>query len=209
MKNFLNEIQKMEVEIKKINSRLAPIAVSMVQENMKDPSHKLNAPLTKKLKNGGAKPLFNTGATRASITYDLKDEGFVIGTNLKHASIINNGGLIKPKKAKQLALPTTRQVKLRADALGVKKLLNSLKKAGWNIIFRNHKIYGKAPYGAKAFGLKLKTKLNKNVKSKNQGVLYLLFYRTPKVKVPKREFMRLSNSQKKELLDLTYEILTK
>ena len=52
------------------------------------------------------KPLIDTGALRGSISEDSGNEHAVVGTNLIYAAIHNFGGVIRPKSAKALAIPT-------------------------------------------------------------------------------------------------------
>ncbi|MBE8578708.1 HK97 gp10 family phage protein [Vibrio sp. OPT18] len=211
---FLKELERKEKAIKSIAHKLAPIAVGMVQQNMDGP-FKPNAPLTRRLKNGGSRPLRDTGETRASISSYVRNDTVFVGTNKPHAPLINNGGTIKPKRSRRLAIPTTRQVKKRSDALGVKKTLTWLEDNGWKIFFRPKSIMGRAPVGAKPFGLKIKSKHNKNARKRKdgsysenaKGVFYVLFYRSSGIKVPKREFMYLKAEQEEMLKSITMKAL--
>ncbi|WP_108945620.1 hypothetical protein [Shewanella halifaxensis] len=201
MDSFLRALALEEEKVKRLSGKLAPIVVGMVQQNMENPSFKANSSLTKKLKNGGAKPLFNTGETRASMTYKQKDGGFDVGTNKRHAKILNDGGKIKPIRSQKLAIPANKQVKQRVDAWGVRKTLKWLEDAGWRIIFRPRSIMGKAPHGARPFGEKVNARMNRNNKKKAQGVWYVLFFRSSSISVPKREFMTLTTEQTAQLIE--------
>ncbi len=130
--SFIDALKARERNIAKLNKKLAPLVVTFVQQNMNGP-FKPNAPLTKSLKNSGSKPLINTGDTRASISSQPLDEGFEVGTNKPYARILNDGGTIKPKRSRKLAIPTTKQIKKRSDAWGVKKTLTWLESQGWRI----------------------------------------------------------------------------
>ncbi|MGR5240223.1 hypothetical protein ACPV36_04940 [Photobacterium damselae] len=212
--DFLGELKKYEQQVKKVGATLAPLAVTFVQQNMDGP-FKPNAPLTKKLKNGGSKPLFNSGDTRASISSQQLKSGFEVGTNKPHARILNDGGEIKPKRSSKLAIPTTRQVKMRSDAWGVKKTLTWLEASGWKILFRPRSIVGRAPPGAKGFGLKIKTKRNKNARKRKdgtyapeaKGVFYVLYYRSSGTKVPARPFMYLNKDQEKLMVKTAQQVM--
>lgn len=212
--DFLTELRQYEQRINRVNASLAPLAVTFVQQNMDGP-FKPNASLTKKLKNGGSKPLFNTGDTRASISYQKFNGGFEVGTNKPHARMLNDGGTIKPKRSSKLAIPTTKQVKMRSDAWGVRKTIKWLESNGWKIFFRPRSIMGRAPPGGRAFGLKIKGKNNKSARKKKdgtyaegaKGVFYVLYYRSSGTKIPARPFMYLKPEQEQQLLDTAKRII--
>ncbi|MCY9855818.1 hypothetical protein [Vibrio mediterranei] len=199
MKAFLKALDDMQVRLSQLPDVIDPFAVQAVRDNIKNAPHKANAPLTKKLKNGGAKPLFDSGELYASITSEREGLNVIVGTNKVYAPLVNSGGLVKPKRARQLAIPTTLGVKRKSDALGVRALLKSLESQGWKIFYRPHSIIGRAPVGGKALGLKINSKLNRSNKKANKGVAYVLFRRVPKVKVPGRQFMLLTDEQQTRL----------
>lgn len=213
MRDFLIELAAQERRIGQVSEQLGPIVVGMVQQNMNGP-FRPNSTLTKSLKNGGSKPLFDTGDTRASISFIANQNSLVVGTNKPHAPLINNGGIITPKNAARLAIPVTRQVKLRTTAWGVRKTLKWLEGIGWKIFFRPASIMGRAPPGAKAFGKRIKAEKNKDpIKQDGEytegskGVFYVLYFRAKKVKVPKREFMLLHPPQVELLIDTAKELM--
>lgn len=214
--SFLKALKEREQNIAKLNTKLAPLVVTFVQMNMNGP-FKPNSALTKSLKNGGSKPLMNTGDTKASISYQALGDGFEVGTNKPYARILNDGGTIKPKRSRKLAIPTTRQLKQRSDAWGVKKTLTWLKGQGWRIFFRVNSIMGRAPPGAKGFGLKVKSKHNKNARKRKdgtysegaKGVFYVLYYRSAGIKIPARRFMYLSDEQETQLISTAEAIINK
>ena len=211
---FIDALKKREKAIMTLGHKIGPLAVTMVQQNMDGP-FKANAPLTKQLKNNGAKPLKDTGDTRASINYKVQGENTIVGTIKPHAKLINDGGTVKPKHSQKLAIPVNKQVKRRTNAWGVKKTLRQLEAKGWRIFFRPKAIMGRAPPGAKPFGLKIKSKHNKNARKQKdgtynesaKGVFYVLFYRSSSIKVPKREFMKLSEPQEKTLTRIIERVL--
>lgn len=203
MKAFLNELKTIAAQIDKLPEQLAPFVTQAVRDNMKSGNFKANSPLTQSLKNGGAKPLFDSGETYASITSETSQGLIRTGTNKAHAPLINYGGVVKPKKAKSLMIPTTRQVKKTSDAKGIKKTLKALEDKGWHILWRPSSVIGIAPKGAKNFGLKLKGS------KEHDGTAYLLFYRARKITVPAREFMMLTDEQQLELMIMAEEMLAK
>ncbi len=64
-REFLSQIGQ---RVQNVLPEIAPEVRDFIVENIKKGEHKPNAPLTKKLK-GSSKPLMDTGALRASITY--------------------------------------------------------------------------------------------------------------------------------------------
>lgn len=207
MKVFLDALEKTQRTVNSLPEQLAPFGLQCVRDNMKHGKFKPNSTLTKNTKNAGAKPLFDTGETYASLTYTADDDGYRVGTNRPHAALINDGGVIKAKKSRQLAIPINKQVKKRTEVYGVRKTIAWLESQGWKIFYRPHSIMGRAPLGARAFGKKVQTKSNKNSKTKQTGVFYVLYIRTPKVTVPKREYMYLSEAQQKEQAQMAQTLL--
>lgn len=196
--DFVKRLRSMGAVIKTFPQKLAPLAVTSVQLNMDGPFTP-NAALTQSLKNKGAKPLFDTGETRASITYTADDRSFTVGSPLPHTKLINFGGSVVPKKAKSLLVPSTKALKRKTKAMGIRRVLDDLKEAGWRIVWRPKSVLGVPPQGATVQGLPLKTK------PKKKGVkpvrICLLFYRLDRIDVPKREFMVLHPEQQEMLLD--------
>lgn len=194
---FNARLQQMSQTLAKLPALLAPLAVTCVQTNMDGP-FTANAALTQSLKNRGAKPLFDTGETRASLTYTTEPGRFTVGSPLPHTPLINNGGTLVAKKAKSLMVPSTRGLKRKAKAMGIKGLLGSLESMGWRIVWRPKAVLGVPPDGASVQGLPLKPK-KQDGKQKARR-LCLLFYRLEKIDVPKREFMVLHKEQQALLL---------
>ncbi|MCY1697156.1 hypothetical protein OVA10_03510 [Lelliottia sp. SL45] len=211
--DFRLALKTMSTRVDNMNQVLAPVAVGMVQSNMRDGNYAPNAPLTQALKNSGSQPLFNTGETRASITFKLVDNGFVIGTNKKHAALINNGGTVTARNAQKLILPASRDVKQRVDSWGVKQTLSWLESAGWQLIWRPGALIGRCPDGKKGFGVQIaagKGKARKrNARTKKRFSFYLIFYRKKSITVPKREFMVLREEQVRMLKELGQRYIMK
>lgn len=209
MKGFLDALHNTTKAIDGLPETLAPFGLQCVRDNMKQGNFKPNSTLTKNTKNAGAKPLFDTGETYASLTYKANAEEYRIGTNKAHAPLINNGGIVKAQKARKLAIPINKQVKRRTEVFGVRKVLEGLERQGWKIFYRPKSIMGRAPIGAKAFGQRIKTKVNKANKSQQKGVFYVLYIRAKQIKVPEREFMFLSDEQMKEQKAMAEQLLIK
>ena len=61
--------------------------------------------------NGGDQPLKDTGALAASITGESSPTEVVVGTNRVGARLMNYGGIVRPKNAKVLTIPLTKEAK--------------------------------------------------------------------------------------------------
>jgi phage gpG-like protein len=207
---FRRALRDMAQKLPHLSAQLAPVAVTCVQLNMDGPFTP-NAPLTKSLKNGGAKPLFDTGETRASITYVADRDGFAVGSPLPHTPLINNGGTVSAKTAKSLVIPATRAIKRRTEAQGIRGVLAQLEAAGWKIVWRPKAVLGAAPDGATPQGIPLQAKASKTTSGskKKQRRLFLLFYRKKSITVPAREFMVLHDDQQALLLQEAQRYLRK
>ncbi|NOU49972.1 hypothetical protein HG263_05405 [Pseudoalteromonas sp. JBTF-M23] len=192
----MSSLHKFERLAHGLPEALGPLVVAGVQQVISDFSEPGNSALTRRLK-GNKGPLKDTGELRASIAYTTRNDSLLVGTNKAHAPLLNNGGVIKPKTAKMLTIPATRQVKLQTNIRGVRGFLSSLESRGWSIVWRGGSVLGTPPVGQKGIGLKLPAKLDKN--GKKQRPAYLLFYRKKQVVVPARRFMRLTKAQKLEL----------
>lgn len=201
LKAFKTAIKEASVRISELSNELAPVAVGMVQDNMRRGSYTPNAPLTRELKNGGARPLIATGETRASITYKVREDGFVIGTNKKHARLINDGGTVTAKKARKLILPATKDVKKRVDAWGVRKVIEWLEDSGWTLFWRPGALIGKAPDKVRKFGKPI-TVRTKGKKAQSRHQFFVIFWRKKSITVPERRFMMLTDAQQSTLLKL-------
>ncbi len=207
MKDFLKDLNNMAKAVDGLPEKLAPFGLECIRDNYRNGQFTPNSGLTKSLKNGGAKPLFDTGETFASLTYQTTDGAYILGTPKLHAAMLNDGGTIKPLKSQKLTIPADRSIKKRVDVYGVRKTLEGLEKQGWKIFWRPNSVMGRAPLGAKGIGKRIKSTMNKNNKGANKGVFYVLFYRASKVDIPAREFMYLSEEQQREQAEMAQQAI--
>lgn len=203
MEAFLKDLNNMVKSIDGLPAKLAPFGLECIRDNYRNGQFAPNKPLTKSLKNGGAKPLFDTGETFASLTYQVGQDEYTLGTPKLHAAMLNDGGTIKPLKSQKLTIPADRTIKKRVDVYGVRKTLEGLERQGWKIFWRPNSVIGRAPVGAKGIGRRIKASMNKNSK----GVAYVLFIRASKVTIPQREFMYLSEEQQREQAELAQQAI--
>ncbi|MNH27624.1 hypothetical protein D3C79_877460 [compost metagenome] len=126
---------------------------------------------------------------------------------MPHTRLINFGGSVVPKRAKSLMVPSTKALKRKTRAMGIRRVLDDLKEAGWRIVWRPKSVLGVPPDGATVQGLLLKKKVEEPKKKARKATkkkpkrLCLLYYRLAEIKVPKREFMVLHPEQQEVLLD--------
>ncbi|MCG7551349.1 HK97 gp10 family phage protein [Pseudoalteromonas sp. Of7M-16] len=196
MKKFLSSLHKFERAANGLPEAIGPLVAASVQQNITEFSEPSNSPLTKRLK-GNKGPLKDSGELRASITYTTRNDTLLVGTNKAHAQLLNDGGVIRAKKAKMLTIPATRQVKLQTNIKGVRGFLSALEAKGWSIAWRGGSVLGTPPIGQKGLGVKLPAKIGKDGKKLRPA--YLLYYRKKEVEVPARRFMRLTDQSKTEL----------
>lgn len=203
MEAFLKDLNNMVKSIDGLPAKLAPFGLECIRDNYRNGQFAPNKPLTKSLKNGGAKPLFDTVETFASLTYQVGQDEYTLSTPKLHAAMLNDGGTIKPLKSQKLTIPADRTIKKRVDVYGVRKTLEGLERQGWKIFWRPNSVIGRAPVGAKGIGRRIKASMNKNSK----GVAYVLFIRASKVTIPQREFMYLSEEQQREQAELAQQAI--
>ncbi len=182
--------------VQKVLPEIAPEVRDFIVENIKKEDFKENSPLTKKLK-GSSKPLVDTGALRASITYVINNKELKVGSNLIYAPVHQFGATITPKVAKKLTIPATKKIRKYVMAMGVKKFIKSLENRGFKVVFLNKSVIAVPPDGKKsAGGLKLK-----------KGKGEVIFIRKEKVVIPARPYLYLDDAQRKYLKRRVLKIL--
>lgn len=95
---------------------VAQMAVSDVRKNFQEghaPDGRPWKPLAhgRAGQGGGALPLRDNGVLLASITGKAIGNGIAVGTNVVYAALHQFGGVVRPKKAKFLAIPLTKEAK--------------------------------------------------------------------------------------------------
>ena len=196
---FLNRLKE---RINQVLPEIAPEVRDFVVEHIKEggiPS-KPNAPLTIQVKKS-SKPLLDRGILRGSISYKIENGKLIVGTNLIYAPIQHYGGVIKPKKAKTLTLPTTRKVRRLVETKGVKGFIRKLEEEGYRIVWRPKAVIAIPPSTKKR---KRKPKYGLPLKNGN-GELVLI--RKKEVKIPARPYMLLTNEELEYLKRRIVEIL--
>ena len=167
--------------------RLGNRAVSLVQRNIEQGPWAPNAPLTASVKQGN-RPLRDRGQLLSSITYRVEGNRVIVGTNHVAAEILHNGGTIRPKRAKALAIPAGPWVRtlMRGTDLQPRVVLEQLKDSGWSVWRQKNVILGQAPG------------------EKEPIPLYILM---TAVTIPARPFMRLGAEDSASLSRYVVDIL--
>ena len=101
----LKEVRKVVSDERRTVSRIIGIEVQKgIQSNIRRGRDASGAKWPD-LKYRNGKPLQDTGRLRNSITWELRPGGVRVGTNVIYAAVHNFGAVIKPKRAKFLAIP--------------------------------------------------------------------------------------------------------
>lgn len=76
-----------------------------------DPGGRKWLPLKRKRPDGGDKPLLDTGLLRASVQAEPTPTGVVLFSALKYSRLHQDGGTVRARAGKYLAIPLTREAK--------------------------------------------------------------------------------------------------
>jgi len=142
------------------------------------PISKLTRDLRPKGKGSGSGgPLNASGDLKKSIVHNVQSATKVeVGTPLIYAPLMQEGGTVKPKKAKKLAIPASRKIASMSSTIGVMATLKKYESMGYSIWFTLKAIMG-----------------TKGEKTKH------LFIRKDSVDIPARPFMYMSDETKKTI----------
>jgi phage gpG-like protein len=148
-----------------------------------------NAPLTQSVKKGES-PLKDSGALRSSIAYAAQNDLVLVGTTLKYARLVHDGGTITPKKARRLAIPAGPQTRTLMRRYGAtpRSCIDAMRAAGFSVWVSRS---GKAILYASA-------------KMRETGGYDLLFILKDKITVPARPFLALTDE---DIADLQAEVI--
>jgi len=139
---------------------------------------------------GGGKTLSDTGRLLQSIMSrapEVTPNSVAIGTNLEYARIHQDGGTIKPKKAKMLAIPLNRVAARAKSARRWMDANKSLNPFVW-----------KGIQGNKLFIVYVEKR------GKSKGKIKPMFLLVPSVKIPRRRFLGLGLGH---MLEIEHEVI--
>jgi len=150
---------------------------------IKPPTSSFTLSLRRKGKGKGqGQTLLDTGRLMNSLTYQLEGRRMIkIGSNLPYAKVHQFGATIKPKKAKTLCIPATKEVRKKTLSSSVREVLEDYRKKGYQIWFEGGVIKGK--------------------KGK-RGKEKILFYRKGEVKIPARTFVYMTEKDWEEIVEM-------
>lgn len=174
---FIKDNKKIELSNKeKLLKEISLMALSNVQKNIASNIKPENSPLTKAVKQGD-KTLRDSDDLLSSLHARTEKNTAIVATALPYAAIQNNGGEIKPVRAKHLYLPASKEVRtlMRHYGFSVPNVINRLRADGYSVWRRKDS----------------RVVWYKSKKSK-RGEPKPLFFLKNSVKIPKREFMFLS-----------------
>lgn len=154
-------------------------AVSLVQKNIKEGPWESNSSLTQEVKQNN-KPLQDRGKLLSSITYKTYGSYIEVGTNHVAAKILHDGGVIRPKSSKFLAIPASRESRkfMRAYGATPRACISGMEAAGYKVWFAKNMILAQRENGRKT---------------------YALFVLKRSIKIPARPFLELPDQSVKIL----------
>ncbi len=180
----MEEVQSITILSNRLQSpvlldRIGVLAVSLVQKNMETGSWIQNAPLTQAVKRG-TKPLRDYGDLFNSPAYRIEGNKVLIGINRPYAELIHNGGTIRPKTAKSLAIPASAETRkfMRMYGATPRDCIAGMQNAGYTV------------YRPKGKNVILAQKGKK-------GKTHMLFILRKSVTIPARPFLRLPEAYRK------------
>lgn len=133
-----------------------------------------NAPLTVSIKKS-SKPLADTGLLMSTITYGVRDDMAVIGTNRRGARMANFGGVVRPRNARDLWIPASSRIRKELMAYGGKigPLIRQYRSSGYYVFRRGNAFFARK-------------------RGSKQSKPIMLFILKKSVTVPARPFMYFS-----------------
>lgn len=150
-------------------SLLGSIALSQVQKNIVRGKWAPNAPLTREVK-GSSLPLRDKGQLLASFAYGTENGKAVVGTNHVAAEIVHNGGEIRPRNTRFLAVPMgDARAFMRSYGATPRSCIQNMKAAGYRFFYRGPVLMAQ----------------------RGKGKPHGLFIMKRSVRIPARRFMEL------------------
>lgn len=181
---LVRKIRSVELDSGKHLRRAARYQASEVVKRIASKAAPPNAPLTVAIK-GSSKPLRDTGLLESSIAYRVEGAVATIGTNRIGARLQNEGGTIRPRKARKLWIPANRNVRnMLRNSGSIASLISSLRSQGYSCYTRgNAFMYGK--------------------KGEKQQVLFIL---KDSIVIPSRPFMYFNADDARRIGQIMKEV---
>ena len=183
--------RNIDLDVSKLLQRAGRYMVSSTVDKIQNMTSPPNSALTVAIKGGGkAKPLRDTGQLMSSIHYTMRDSStVVVGTNRTGARIQNEGGTIRPKKAKYLWIPADNWARsqLRRNGWSITQTIRTLKGSGY--CYRKGRLFVYRQKG-----------------SKEEKKLFIL---RDSVHIPQRRFFFISEDDEKEIRRILRSVIEK
>jgi len=177
---WLKKFKKQYQTMSSLTNEVGRYMVSSTQRKIKEGVPPPNVPLTRAYKKGSKLTLRDTGRLLSSITYKADSEKAVIGADVEYARIQQLGGVIKPKKARELYIPAswkTRQLMRKFGATPA-RCIEGMKRAGYQVY---------RPKGKKVI----------MARTGKRGKPFVLFILKRQVEIPARPFLGIDEKDKK------------
>ena len=154
-----------------------------------------NAPLTRAWKKGSDTTLRDTGKLQGSITHRATRRAAAWGTNEIQARLLHEGGTVRPRKAKKLAIPAGWKVRRLMRRYGETpgSCIEAMRSSGDYAVWTSR--------SGKAVLAKRKTAAGK-------APVFVLFILKDSVTVPARPFLRLDDGDRAEIDRIAKRYLT-
>lgn len=153
--------------------RTSSYLVSTAQRRIRSKISPENAPLTQAIK-GGATPLMDSGSYLASIAAKSSSTRAEAGTNKPQARLLQEGGIIRAKRAKNLAIPAGARTRtmMRRYGMTPRTCIEAMKSDGYAIYMtpKSRVLWAKKGKTGKPFPLFI---LKKSVKIPARPHLYI------------------------------------
>jgi hypothetical protein len=173
-------------------NRIGMYLVSKTHKRINDGIEPENAPVTQAYK-GNSKPLRDTGAYMASFDYEIVDGSSVkVGTPMKQGKVLQEGAVIKPKKAKFLYIPAGSQTRKferqypPVNGSSVRGVMEGLENAGWNVFHSGGAVMAQ------------KTNRSKPI---------VLYFKKKQIEIPARKHLYADDEDRRYIIKLTVEYI--
>lgn len=175
--------------MRSVGNYVVSSAVRRIRANVPPP----NAPITQRVKQGKG-TLRDTGHLMASLqspdAITARPDEVIVASDRPYARLQQKGGIIRPKKAKMLAVPLSAKTRtlMRRYGAAPRAAIEGMKADGWRIWTRQVKgkgdeavVYAKRPKGYK---------------------IYRLFLLKKSATIPKRPFLYVDERDRKEIVSI-------
>ena len=175
--------------------RVGAYAASASVRRIRDGVGDANAPLTRSWKKGNDTPLRDTGGLMGSISHRASPFSAAWGTNKAQARLLHEGGVVRPRKAKRLAIPAGWRTRRLMRRFGERpgQCIERMRASGDYNVWTSK--------SGKAVLAKRKTVAGK-------AKPFVLFILKESVTVPARPFLRLDAGDRAEIDRIVRRYLT-